>query len=95
MPTFEVIVPAYNASRFLAAALDSVISQTLEDWRILLVDDGSTDATPEIAAAYAERLGPRMIYVRRATQLSATRKASFWRCWTRTISGFLAAWRRR
>ena len=66
MPTFEVIVPAYNASRFLAAALDSVISQTLEDWRILLVDDGSTDATPEIAASYAERLGSKMKYIRQA-----------------------------
>ncbi len=63
MPVFEVIVPAYNAARFLRAALDSVVQQTFQDWRILLVDDGSTDETAAIAATYAEQLGPRFKYI--------------------------------
>ncbi len=63
MPSVEVIVPAYNAASFLAAALDSVVAQTFTDWRILLVDDGSTDATAEIAASYADRLGPKLKYI--------------------------------
>ncbi len=63
MPTVEVIVPAYNAAPFLAAALNSVIAQTFADWRILLVDDGSTDTTAEIANAYAARLGPKLKYI--------------------------------
>lgn len=64
MPTFDVIIPAYNAARFLPAALDSVIAQTFTDWRILLVDDGSQDNTPELVAPYQERLGDKLKYIR-------------------------------
>ncbi len=64
MPTFDIIIPAYNAARFLPAALDSVIAQTFPDWRILLVDDGSTDHTPEVLAPYREKLGDRLRYIR-------------------------------
>lgn len=40
-------MPAYNQSAFLRQAIDSVVSQTYEDWELVVVDDGSTDATPE------------------------------------------------
>ena len=63
MPTVDIILPAFNAAHFLPMALDSVAAQTFADWRILLVDDGSTDATAAIAASYAERLGPRLRYI--------------------------------
>ncbi len=63
MPTVEIILPAFNAARFLPMALDSVVAQTFADWRILLVDDGSTDETAAIAAHYAERLGPKLLYI--------------------------------
>ena len=63
MPKVDILVPAYNAERFLAAALDSVLTQTFSDWRIVLVDDGSQDGTAAIAQAYAARLGPRMLYL--------------------------------
>ena len=66
MPTVDVIVPAYNAAQFLPAALDSVIAQTFADWRILLIDDGSQDDTPEIGRRYADRLGDRFCYLRQA-----------------------------
>lgn len=63
MPTVDVVIPAYNSGSFLPVALDSVIGQSFEDWRILLIDDGSTDLTAEIAARYAARLGPKMKYI--------------------------------
>ncbi len=63
MPAIDIIVPAYNAARFLPAALDSVVAQTVEDWRILLVDDGSQDDTSAIARSYADRLGDRFLYI--------------------------------
>ncbi len=65
-PTFDVIIPAYNAAKFLPSALESVIAQTFDDWRIVLVDDGSTDNTAEVVAPYAERLGPKLRYIRKA-----------------------------
>ena len=50
------IVPVYNGERFLAEALDSILAQTHQAVEIIVVDDGSTDATPEIVASYGERV---------------------------------------
>lgn len=68
MPEVDVIVPAYNAERYLVEALDSVVAQTFPDWRIVLVDDGSTDGTAAIAKGYASRLGARMLYLYQANR---------------------------
>lgn len=64
MATFDVVVPAYNTARFLPQALDSVIAQTYTDWRILLIDDGSTDDTPELIKPYQAQLGDKLLYIR-------------------------------
>jgi len=52
-PIVTVILAAFNGADYLAEAIDSVRRQTLRDWRLIVVDDGSADATPEIAAACA------------------------------------------
>lgn len=65
MPKVDIIIPAYNAARYLPAAIESVEAQTFPDWRILLVDDGSTDNTPEVLAPFIDRLGPRLKYIRK------------------------------
>ena len=49
----SIIVPIYNAERYLRACLDSLIGQTEKDLQILLVDDASTDSSPAIAKQYA------------------------------------------
>lgn len=54
-PEFSVVIPVYNHARFLPAALDSVLAQTVGDWEALIVNDGSTDETPAIAKRYAAR----------------------------------------
>jgi hypothetical protein len=54
-PTVSVILPVWNGERFLAEAVESVLAQTFEAIELLLVDDGSTDATPDIARDFAER----------------------------------------
>lgn len=53
MPKVTIITPCYNAERHLAETLASVQAQTMGDYEHLCVDDGSTDATPELLAAYA------------------------------------------
>lgn len=52
----SVIIPTYNRSRHLVTALDSVFSQTYPPFEVLVVDDGSTDDTPNIIAAYGNRV---------------------------------------
>lgn len=52
--TVSAIMPTYNGARYLKAAIDSVLQQTYADWELVVVDDGSTDATPEILATYTD-----------------------------------------
>jgi glycosyltransferase involved in cell wall biosynthesis len=63
-PTVSVVLPTYNRAELLPRAIESVIGQTYHDWEIVLVDDGSTDATPDLVRAYARRLGDRLNYIR-------------------------------
>jgi glycosyltransferase involved in cell wall biosynthesis len=65
MPTVSVIMPAYNVAAYISAAIESVLAQTYRDLELLIVDDGSTDATATIAAHYAARDG-RVNLLRRA-----------------------------
>ena len=47
-PFFSIIIPTYNRANFLTKAINSVISQTFENWELIIVDDGSTDNTKVI-----------------------------------------------
>ena len=53
MKKISVIVPAYNAEPYLKRCVDSLLNQTIDETEIILVDDGSTDKTPEICDYYA------------------------------------------
>lgn len=52
MPTVSVIIPAFNAETFLARAIRSVEAQTFRDFELLVIDDGSTDGTAEVARGF-------------------------------------------
>ena len=55
MATFDVLLPVKNGIAFLAEALDSIVHQTFKDWRLIVLDHGSTDGSVELAQVYAER----------------------------------------
>lgn len=51
----SVIIPAYNAQAYLRECLESVLAQSFSDWEAIIVNDGSTDSTREIAAGFTVR----------------------------------------
>lgn len=55
-PSISVVVPAFNAERTIAEALESVLAQTPRDAEVLVIDDGSTDGTVAVAESYAPLL---------------------------------------
>jgi glycosyltransferase involved in cell wall biosynthesis len=57
-PLISCVVPVYNGERYLREALDSILAQTYQPLEVIVVDDGSTDRTPELIASYAGRVRP-------------------------------------
>lgn len=55
MPIFSIIMPVYNNEKYFPAAVHSVLSQSHEDFELIIVDDGSTDKTGEIADDFAKK----------------------------------------
>lgn len=62
-PLVSVIIPFLDAERFLPEAIESVFAQTYDAWELLLVDDGSTDGSTEIARGYGRRHPDRVRYL--------------------------------
>jgi glycosyltransferase involved in cell wall biosynthesis len=59
-PLVSVVIPTYNQPDMLAAALDSVLAQTFDDYEVVVVNDGSTDDTGARLAAMREKAGEKM-----------------------------------
>ena len=63
-PRVSLGMPVYNAQRYLAQALDSILAQTFRDFELVISDNGSTDRTEEICRQYVAREQPRIRYHR-------------------------------
>jgi glycosyltransferase involved in cell wall biosynthesis len=61
-PLVSIVTNFYNAERFIAETIESVITQTYSHWELLLVDDGSVDSSTQIALAYAKANSKRIRY---------------------------------
>ena len=53
-PLISVIVPIYNGEKYLEECIESILKQTVGDWELILVNDGSIDRTENICKKYVE-----------------------------------------
>lgn len=72
IPKVSIGMPAYNGAEFLGAVLDSILSQTFEDFELIISDNASTDQTESLCRAYAAR-DRRIRYYRQKENLGAIR----------------------
>ena len=61
MCRFSIIVPVYQAEKYLKECVESIINQKEQDWEMILIDDGSTDRSPEICDSFAENYSPSRV----------------------------------
>ena len=69
-PIVSIITPAHNSERFLPETIRSVLAQTFSQWEMIIIDDVSTDSTPEIVRRFAKE-DPRVRNVRLDTKSGA------------------------
>lgn len=70
-PVISVIVPCYNQGKYLAETLNSIVNQTFTNWECIIVNDGSSDCTPEIAKLFCVK-DSRFHYIEQQNQGLAT-----------------------
>lgn len=63
-PTVSVLMPAYNAGQYLKESVESILSQSFADFEFIIIDDGSTDGTPELLNYYRDH---RIVHLRHET----------------------------
>lgn len=54
-PTFSVIIPIFNVEKFLSKCIESILSQSYPNWELILVNDGSSDKSPQICDTFASK----------------------------------------
>ena len=74
MDKISIVVPVYNCEKFIGECLDSIKQQTISNFEVVLIDDCSTDKTPDILKAFAKE-DSRFVYIKNETnlQISACR----------------------
>ena len=71
VPFISIIVPVYNVAQFLSITLDSILNQQYTNYEIILINDGSTDESAEIAQRYASN-DQRIVFIDKCNEGVAT-----------------------
>lgn len=72
-PKISIIVPVYNAEKFLCRCIDSILAQSYTDFELLLIDDGSKDNSGEICNKYAEKYNRVKVFCKKNGGVSSAR----------------------
>ena len=63
MPKISILIPSYNAAHFLPISIESAISQTYQDFEIIIIDDGSKDNTKELVQSFIDKYPNKIHYI--------------------------------
>ncbi len=63
-PLISVVIPCYNSEQFIGETVESALAQTFKNYEVILIDDGSTDKTPEILKSFERQERIRVVYSR-------------------------------
>lgn len=77
MADVTIVIPAYNEEKYVAQAIESVCAQSYEDWELIVIDDGSKDATADIARRYVSRDSRIRLVQQPNSGLAAARNRGF------------------
>ena len=75
MPAISIIVPVYNTEKYLHRCIDSILAQTFADFELILIDDGSTDKSPQICDEYRKKDGRIIVIHQSNAGVSVARNA--------------------
>ena len=65
-PLISVLMPAYNAEKYIKEAIESILNQTFSNFEFIIIDDGSIDATEEIIKSFKDS---RIVYIKNEKNL--------------------------
>ena len=71
MPLVSVLMTAYNREKYISAAIESVLESTYTNFELIIVDDGSTDRTIEIAKTFAVNDARIKVYINKPNVYAA------------------------
>ena len=57
----SILIPVYNSEKYLENSINSIINQTHKEWKIIAINDGSTDNSAQILKKFKKKLGNKMI----------------------------------
>lgn len=75
MPALSIVIPVYNVEEYLPQCVESVLSQSFQDWELILVDDGSTDSCGSLCDSYAQKHANIKVIHKQNGGQSAARRA--------------------
>lgn len=87
MPKVSIVVPVYNCEKYLAEAITTLLEQTYKEVEVIVVDDGSTDCSYEIAATFADRVQ----LIRQTNQGQSVALRNGWNAASGSILSYLSA----